>query len=340
MSKLFRCFLAVWVVLSAPAFAVQVSDLYLGEVAVASQGKEDFEDAAKKALLAVLIKTSGNTAEAITSEPRIAQDLHNASTMVERFSYRKNNEQLYLRAKFPELHVLQLLQKGGLKLWPPNRPNVLVLPVVQVSSQKTLYSNNYRGREIKPMLTHASEKFGLPLTLVEQSLGESTEALWSFEPGTLNQYKQHSKTDAVYGARVAKLSNGDYIGAWYFYDGEGGKLFDVGAKTLAGFFDKGAQKLAKHLASQYSLRLTSAHNEQLLIIEGVANEQDYQALLEYLNKHHLIDTVYLLEANSAQLQLSLVLKADVAQLRKTLSLDNKLRVVANSNDLLLHYKWQ
>ena len=57
MGKLFRCLFAMFVVISAPVFAVQVSDLYLGEVPVASQSQEDFQAAAKQALLSVLIKS-------------------------------------------------------------------------------------------------------------------------------------------------------------------------------------------------------------------------------------------------------------------------------------------
>lgn len=340
MLTVIRYFLLLSFFSASASFAVEVKDLYSASVNVLDRSKASFNAAADIALLRVLVKASGNDAATIQNEPRLAQDLKDAARWVERFSYHQDNEQLQLKLSFPEKRITTLLQQGGLNLWLSNRPLSLVLPVVQKQGQKELIRlNRNDDYSFNRAIDRQASAFGLPVVTAASNNSDVLESLWVFNLASINNLSQQIQHDVVFTARVAITSAGRYTGAWYLIDGDKTSYIDATADNAEEFTKIGFAWLAKHFAKQYSLRFLTAHNEHLLVVSDVQGHQDYQSLLTYLESHNLISHVYLIEANNQQLSLSLVLKADTTQLKKSFSLDKKLQEIESDSEAFMQFKW-
>lgn len=339
--------LILFVLLSFSASAVPVKDLYSATAISESRSKESLKKAANEAFLRVLSKASGQSIAHISAEPRIAQDLKNPMTLVERFSYqvRKNKkdvDELWVKVTFSEKAVISVLQTGGLKLWPENRPATLILPVVQKNNHKVLIRRNHEDSfNLSSALTHYSMQYGLPIVTATKTNRNNLEGLWVFNHKTMEKAAGGIAHDTIFTARIAVVSSGRFIGAWFLKEKGKSYSVDVSAKNADEFVKKGFAWLAKHYSKQYALALVNDLSERQLILRSLNTQQDYDAAMKYLESHDLIRHVYLIEANTDHIKLSLALKTSVEQLSKAFELDNKMRV--NEQDEITHimdYSWR
>jgi hypothetical protein len=335
------------------SYGVPVPGLYSATVVTEDRSKQSFTKASELAFIKVLVKTSGQSEALISSEPRIAQDIRNATKMVKRFSYQnQQNEQgepeLMITVSFADNLVNDVLRRGGLNIWPNNRPLTLVLPVVQQNNNKFLVATGQKsGAELAERLKHYSLEFGLPISFAKSAHRSQLEQLWSFKRQAIEQVGQTVRNDNSFVARVAIVSSGSYIGSWFLTEKDKHYSLDVSATNADEFVEKGFAWLAKHYSNQFSLALVSNLNEHQLSLSGINSMQDYDNAISYLQNHDLIDHVYLLEVNGDTLFFSMSLKSNVDQLQKSFELDRKLAQQIDADaDLnaahsaMMRYSWR
>lgn len=322
--------------------AKPATELYSATVKVGSRDQKDFNKAAEKALLQVLVKNSGQTAAQIMSSLRAAQGLKSATSLILQFAYQPQaggDSLLPLNIRFSKKHVQKLLENSGLTIWPANRPEILVLPVVQQNGYKILVntSNAKNFSNFGGLLDENAQRFSLAVNMLSNNAVELNR-LWQLDTLLLSQVVKQKQKDAVFVARIHTVDNG-YLGSWTYIFNSQQQSVDVSAVSADDFVKQGFDWLAALLAKQYAVQLSKAHNETLLLLNGIDSEQKYQDALSYLSKHSLIEHVYVLEAAKENLQLSLVLKADRQQLERAFLLDKKMQPLAGNDDTALHYVW-
>lgn len=355
MVRIYTVFLGLLLVCSLPAQAVVLENFYSATVPVANRDKATFTIGLRDALVQVLVKASARPEDVIKDEPRLAQDLANGEQLVEQFSFSQRKltksetgepyEQLFLTASFPEKTILGLLQKGGLRLWPNDRPSTLVVPIVKELGVARLATGSQAADEqIRQQLQHQAELRGIPLQLPRaDSLSNwRLEKLWQLNPTVIDELGKDYKAEAVLIARMAITGEGRILGGWQLSQADTLSNYDVNTETMAAFIDDGIAWLARSWANQYAVKLLSAENETLLVVNGIRNHQQYEALLDYLESIDIVDKVYLLEARQQQLQLAVALKTQVEQLYKTLQQDQKLQEMHNldAGQYQAQYFWQ
>lgn len=336
-----------WIVLlsfsySCFSYAKPLVELYSATVDVESRDQKTFQKAAKQALLQVLVKNSGQTAEQIMNSPRAVEALQGASALILQFAYQPKSEDkdvLPLTIRFSKQHVQKLLETSGLTVWPANRPDILVLPLVQQRGFKILVdrANAKNFSKFDNLLTENAHRFGLSASLISNGAFQ-LDGIWRLDSTMLNHAIKKQQKDAAFVARIHTTNNG-YLGSWTYVFNNKQQSIDVSAISAADFTKQGFDWLARLLADQYAVQLNTAHNETLLFLEGIDSEQKYQQALNYLSKHSLIEHVYVLEAIQENLQVSLVLKADREQLERAFLLDKKMKLLASDNDMVLRYAW-
>lgn len=331
----------------AMTFAATVDGLYSAKVEVPNRDKKHFEKGLRSALIVVLAKNSSNSEAEIRVNPQMAAELERGHKYVEQFSYQSmdedgDNPRLLLKASFPESVINDFLQRGGLSLWPANRPETLLIPVMKING--TLSLNNFQVRQqynLDGLFKDAAYKYGLALAPAKTQRSvpsKSLRAYWNWDVASINKATANLPHDAVFTGRIA-ITSGGVRGGWMLT--QGGKKYsvDIQAKSMAQFVDRGFAWLAKLWAKQYAVNLQLGGNEQLLMVKGVSSHKQFTQLMTYLNKLDIVDHVYMLQLEPDLLTMAVGLKADAEQFERTLKRSRHLKA-SSAGDASSIYIWQ
>ena len=339
-----------WFFSGAPVYAVTVDGLYSAQIKVEDRDKLTFEKALRDALVLVLAKNTPATAEEILLNPHMAVDLQRGHKYAEQFSYQidvKNQgdllqeQQLFLRASFPASVIKDFLQRGGLSLWPANRPATLFIPVVKMYGALSLNDEKVNAQlNLDEAVKEAAFKYGIalvPQLELQQVPQGYVNAFWNWDVTEIDSATEHIDKDAVLTSRMAVTSNG-VRGGWMLQQGDVKRSIDIQARTTAGFIDKGFAWLSELWSKQYAVNLQHSGNEQLLIVSGIDSHEKYMQLLAYLNGLDIVAQVYMLQLESDKVTMAVALKSDLQQFERTLQRNRHIR--AQSGDsMATTYHW-
>ncbi len=331
--------------------AAMPDELYSAEVPVKSRDKDDFEAGLRKVLLKVLAKNSSSSRQDILQNPSMAGDLESGHRYVEQFSYRAEDrpavegedvQQLFLKASFPATVIRDFLQRGNLKLWPANRPTTLVLPIVNKGGILMYSSDSRLNRyDIRRRIKDAANDKGIVSKVVNtrQLPGVSVNELWYWNIPAIKAATAEVKKDAVLVVRMAMTSDGSVRGGAILIENEKSSTFDVIGNNVNQFMQRLMASLADSWSEQYSINLQHGGNEQLIIVDGIKNHQDYTQMMRFLETMDIVEQVYLVQAEAHRLSLSISLKTDTEQFERSLSMSKKFQRQA-SQASAFHYHWQ
>jgi len=144
-----------------------VNDLYLAEVPVAGQDREEREEAIRAGLNQVLVRVTGSNQ--VLTVPVIEAALTQPTRYVQRFRYQKQDlagqTQLTLWVRFDEGVITKLLHDNQMPVWGRTRPATLVWLVVDDRHKRTLISNDSKADEARRIIEEQARLRGLPLRL-------------------------------------------------------------------------------------------------------------------------------------------------------------------------------
>lgn len=296
--------------------AVAQSNLYFGEVAVASQSEEDRRDAIPDALIQVLQKLSGKREMPLT--PALDEALNNAERMMLSFRY-KNVErsgpdgevenQLRLVAQFVPGEADRVVQQLNLPRWQRERPSVQIWVVV----------DDGITRRLKPLeFAYAWESIedvaalrGLPVSwpdldeeemqLVDMSL------LWGGFTDYLVERGAPADGVAIIAARregprwALRWNVSNEVQNWSWRNDDRELLF-----ALA----EGIHRMTDQIAAGNSI---SASEQGLSTVDirvaGLTSSRSYVECMEYLQGVSLITDIEILGADPGQVHFRLQLNA-------------------------------
>ncbi|NRB37529.1 MAG: DUF2066 domain-containing protein [Pseudomonadales bacterium] len=339
---LFKAILLLSFVTQVSSFAASVDGIYSAEVEVNDRTKSSFEKGLRQALLKVLAKNTPSTIRDIRANPHLAGDLKRGHKYVEQFSYQLKGEdtdspQLYLKASFPHAVINDFLQRGGLSLWPANRPSTLIIPVLKVNGALSL---NNSVADLDGLYKDMAFKHGIALAGNDLQRKISRKYLrdyWNWNVAGINAATESIQHDAVFTGRIAVTSSG-VRGGWMLLQGDKKYSIDIQAQSVGQFVDKGFAWLARLWSKQYAINLQLSGNEQLLMVGGISNHAQYMQLMAYLKKLDVVDQVYLLQLESDKVTMAVALKSDVQQFAKTLKRSRHLKLQSDAEGQMT-YLW-
>ncbi|WP_286235511.1 DUF2066 domain-containing protein [Thalassotalea sediminis] len=179
-----RSFLVfILVILSLTAFknarAVEVKDLYLARVVVASQSITDRNAAFKDALDIVLVKVSGQ--KGILQNPIIKQQRARYKSFVNNFRYERKNQQNLLVVSFDEAKINQLFVGANLPIWGSLRPQIVIWMVEERQLTREIVSANSQS-PLNSVIKTVEDNRGLPFIMPMMDLTDnnqiSTSEVW------------------------------------------------------------------------------------------------------------------------------------------------------------------
>jgi len=275
-----------------------VNDLYLAEVPVASQDREEREEAVRAGLSQVLVRVTGSN-QVLTS-PAIETALTQPTRYVQRFRYQKQEvagqTQLRLWVRFDESVITRLLHDNQMPVWGRTRPATLVWLVVDDRRTRTLISNDSKADQARGIIEEQARLRGLPLRLPLYDLADRTNLsvtdVWgNFEEAIL-QASSRYQTEAVLVGRVYRASANSWSGRWTLYSEGRQQNWQTSGESLEVALLPGISQTTEILAQRYAQVESVLTSDQLRVkVQGVNGLPDYQRVVRYLDSLDAITQV-------------------------------------------------
>lgn len=342
--------LAGWIC-PARVAAVQVDDLYVAEVLVASQNSDERNFAAGQGLQTVLIRISGNTNLHQQAAIRLALD--DPRDYYYQYSYESTDKtfqvgQEFIPAQILKIHfepssVAKLLRSAGYPVWGNNRPSVLIWLVVETESGRIVLSETDNS-EVKSALLEEARRRGLPLVFplldLEDKAKLSVTALWGQFHYQIEGASSRYRADSILSGRIYQGQDGEWMGRWSWRIDDRWVSFDSLQINLTDFVAEVVDRLADKLAARYGI--ASSTGSVWLRVEAVEDLDDYFRLGKYLEKLAPIVDVYVVEVSGSEILYMLSTEGRIQQLIELIQLDQKLFLLAagaEGDRQILHFRW-
>ncbi|MDC0361929.1 DUF2066 domain-containing protein [Halioglobus sp.] len=326
--------------------ADMVKDLYSATVSVADQGSNALAGASRRGLSEVLIKVTGS--REVLKSPAATEALQSARGQVQRFAYVRNKPPeppLSVRVEFDGVWVMGIVRRSGAPLWTANRPVVLAWVVMEGAEGKQFVTAE--GTPDQADLLHAAfSRRGVPLQLPVFDLADmaalSPDAAWRLDSAVLSAASARYNVNHVVAARMTTLTSGEITGDWsYQFQGEPiNRSFS--APDMPAFYASGAGLVADEMAARYAvLPRADGEGEIHMLVTGVTSYADYASVVRFLEDLELVEAATVLRVQGSQLELSLQVSVDAAQLANLIALNDRLvPMPAAGTTAELSYQWR
>jgi hypothetical protein len=274
--------------LPLPLKAEVVGDLYLAEVPVKSQDREERQEAIRTGLSQVLVRVTGSNQ--VLTAPAIETVLNQPTRYVQRFRYRKQEQagktQLVLWVRFDESVITKLLHDNQMPVWGHTRPTTLLWLVVDDRRKRSLLSNDM-DTEARKIVEQQARLRGLPLRLPLYDLADRTNLsisdVWGNFEDAIMQASSRYQTEAVLVGRVYRASSNSWSGRWTLYSQGRQQNWQTSGESLEVALVPGISQTTEILAQRYAQVESVITSDRLRIkVEGVNGLPDYERVVRYL----------------------------------------------------------
>ncbi|MFT4581923.1 MAG: hypothetical protein ACI915_000674 [Gammaproteobacteria bacterium] len=330
ISLMLLAWLAIY---SDTAVASDVRNLNSARVRVADRSDAEFKRGTAKALEAVIIKFSGNSAAAQAKSARAV--IGQAERLVQQFSYERPRDALssadglVLRVEFDSVVLQEEMRARQLVVWGKERPDTLIWLVIDDESGRRLLGMQDTHQAMRVLKRRAAER-GIPLVFPRADVSES--ATLSQASSTAELVSALSRYSDTYNARsvlvgyLVRAPSGMWETDWRL-NGQGEtsgweQLGDV-VELLA---EEAADSLADALGRRYAG--SSQHSAEELVavsVRGLTSARDYARTERYLSSVDSVRSLMVRQINAESITFDLTVNGGLRALTQTISFGNVLR---------------
>ncbi|MEJ2754945.1 MAG: DUF2066 domain-containing protein, partial [Gammaproteobacteria bacterium] len=257
---------------------------------------------------------------------------------------------LWLRLRFDENILVNVLRAQGQPVWGNTRPVVLVwLGVETAGGQRFVLgaqggvdhsdagyavtdrddaTRGVRGAAVSA-LRHAASARGLPMTLPildQEDVNQGAEVgVFGFITDTMMLASRRYNPDVVVLGRVRQVSPDQWRGEWRLEVNGESYRFDDQAVTVANLSERAINRVAEQLSALYSVvRDVDSIGRVSVRVVDVKDFVTYQGVQQYLQRLNVVKKVQLQRVEGDHLLYSIDLDGSVEQFKKSIALDNRL----------------
>jgi len=303
--------------------AVADTNLYSGEVFVASQSEADRREALPDALIQVLQKLSGQ--REIPSSPELDEALNDANRFLRSYRYTRVDstaadgavsQELRLVAQFMQSEVDRVVQQIGLPRWRQERPEVQVWVVV----------DDGLNRQLKPLefgyawesVEQVSALRGLPVSWPELDEEEVQLVDMRLVWGGFTDYlvERGAPEDGVV-IIAARREGPQWTVRWNLASGSQNWSWQTSDIDFQYALAEGINQMADHIAASNTIAASDQGVWTADLTIGELNSAgSYAHCLEYLQNLSLVNAVEILGADPGRVHFRLQLNASQEHLSK------------------------
>jgi hypothetical protein len=334
--RLLSAVLLTAALLSQPASATRVEDLYAATVKMNPQASNPLNDAFERALGKVLVKVTG-LPEAGAAEARVGA-LSNAGQLVQQYRRLPNNR---LQASFNARAVRAALDAAGLPVWGESRPLVAVWFALDNGDGNRLILTEGSGAaeagleagqvdELRKLLVATAAARGLPMVLplvdAEDMSIVTFADLWGDFPGPVMLASQRYGADAVLVGRARSTDVGGNRVRW---------TLTMANEQFAweGALNSGPAQTAAMLAQRLATTADSAGTLRVLV-RNVDTLEKYGRLRNYFANLSIVEKSTVAHVNGSELEFELVVRGYVKRLEGTMNRSRLLQPASIESDLM------
>ncbi len=297
--------------LATPLLADVVENLYVAEVPVESQDRQERQLVIGSAMREVLLRVSGQNL-VLTVTP-IEQALMQPTRYVQRYRYEtrevEGETRKVLKVRFDEAAINRLLRSNRLPVWGKTRPATLVWLVIDDGKGRHLLSNDSEN-EARQIIENQSRLRGLPLRLPLYDLTDraklSISDVWGNFEDTILTASRRYQPEAVLVGRVYRTFGNRWKGRWTLHV-EGRRLdWESEGETLQTAMLPGIAGTADQLAQRYARVEENQQPDQVLVrIKAVNSLRAYNKAVNYLASLETVSKVMPREVTDSSILLEL-----------------------------------
>jgi len=315
--------LLLGLLLTAPAGAVRVDDLYGATVELSDTARDPMNDAFAQALAAMLIKVTGQP-EAGTDAVR-RSIAPNPAAFVQEYSRLPDNQ---LRVSFDRTAIRAALDAAGLPVWGEVRPLVGVWVAADSGAgRRVILSEGADDAEteassvdeLRQILADTAGQRGLPIVFplvdaVDLGVVSFTDIWGDFREPVLRASERYGAEVVLIG-RARSLDPQDDRVRWTLL---------VGAEELTwtGDISSGPAQAAELLAQRLATFADAADTLRVLV-RDVDTLDKYGQLQNYFASLNIVERVSVARVNGNDVEFDLVVRGDLPRLERVL-IRNKL----------------
>lgn len=334
--------------LSMPVQAVQVEDLYVGEVLVPASVSEarGLRAGARDALRQVLIRVSGEAE--LADHPAITEALRDPDSYYYQYGFDTTDRMLgqgdeaqparVLRVSFEPSAVARLLRSAGFPVWGSNRPGTLVWIAAADDAGRRLIGESDESALATALADEAGAR-GLPLLYplldLEDTSRLSTAEVWGLFADRIDVASLRYNPDVILAGRVQQLPSGAVTARWIYRIEDRWQNLETSAESPEMMATNIVDRLTDELAFRYAVG--STRTELMLRVEAVERLEDYAALSAYLESLTPVVDSSVVEVQDGEVLFRLQTEGQVEQLREIIDLDEKLIYISGEDTL--RYRW-
>lgn len=348
MHRLFYALILLF--LSFSSYAAEVNNLYQATAPVTTQQQKERDALAPDLLKQVLIKLVGN--ENQLSQANIAPVLANATQLVERYEYIRNNieaadltqpDQLSLRLSFDKNAVNAVIRQLDLPRWGKVRPDVLVWLATDIDGQQSLQGLENIPQDVFKPLQQAADERGLPILMPLMDLQDqsalSFDNVWSGNDDAINAASQRYGADIILIIKMTIHNDTSQI-IWQSGTGDMRQRW-TSEGFISASINKGLGVLVDSLASEYAQHnQVSDTNKTLSVqIDEVNDYADFSRIMAYLNQIDSIDNIRVNNLGMHILDLDISYSGDMQVLQRLLSVGGLLSELSEPEGTITDKKY-
>jgi hypothetical protein len=274
-----------------------IDDLYVAEVPVKGQDREERQEAIRTGLNQVLVRVTGGNQ--VLRAPAIKAALAKPSHYVQRFRYQKQElpgeTQLVLRVPYDEHVITKLLHDNQMPVWGRTRPAILLWLVVDDRGKRSLIKSD-QDDEVHRIVEEQAKLRGLPVRfplydLTDRASLTITDIWGNFEDAIL-QASSRYQTEAILVGRVYQASANRWSGRWTLYSQGRQRNWQTSGKALEVALLPGISQTTEILAQRYAQVESVTASDQLRVqVQGVNGLPDYNRVVRYLDSLDAVSQV-------------------------------------------------
>lgn len=327
-------------------FAVKVNNLYQATVPVPTQAPEERVEAMKQGLRDVILKLTADPV-VLSKNPDIKLALKRADYFVHDYSYAApstNSPILMLKINFEPRDIDWVLKKAGVGYWGKNRPLIMVwIAVIRPLQGTEIVGDDNNSSWLRDMKDEAT-KLGLPIVFPLMDMADisqlSPEDVTTVDMPALRQVgKRYAPDGYLIGTILVKEDTFESRWVLEFED----KKWDstIVDKNIDEVTGKILLQVTQTLAKQLDGVINPKNPIWLkLQIAKVADQDNLNALVQYLRELNVVKQVQLAQINGDTIKLSVLVTTNLDTFNDKVLRDRHfiLRSQDTSNSILI-YDW-
>ena len=327
------------------ALAAEITDLYESHLPVATQSRDDRQDALRAGFEQVLVKVAGH--RDVLDKSAVRSELNRHTNYLVQYNYVNDNGQLLLRAQFDERRIEELLRRADATYWSARRPNLMFWIATETPRGIQLAARDSESDVIAPLRNQARVRgvpISFPLLDITDRMLVSPSDVWGRFDAPIQEATQRYPANGIVMVRLQETDN-EVRAQWTLVVGNTRRNGQNQAESWEALGESLMNEVTERVAAEYAVTFSDVSGGDFTI--RVTNLMNLERLLDVehmLGRLGSVERVTLTRYHQGTAEFKLRLIGDMGRALQALELEDRMQRVVDpwstEASPVLEYRWQ